>query len=67
MNPYLSTSRLDLRRFTLDDVDDVEALDADPEVMRYINGGHPTSREELRDDVIPFWLGYYERGDVWGS
>ena len=34
--------------------------------MRYINGGRPTPREELRTDYLPFWLAYYERGDAWG-
>ena len=66
MTIYLRAERFDLRRFTLDDLDALEALDADPEVMRYINGGRPTSREELREDVLPFWLSAYERGDAWG-
>ncbi|MDQ3973219.1 MAG: GNAT family N-acetyltransferase [Actinomycetota bacterium] len=66
MDVYLRTERLVLRRFTLDDLDAVEALDADPEVMRYINGGRPTPREELRDDYLPGWLSYYDRGDAWG-
>lgn len=66
MDVYLRTERLVLRRFTPDDLDAVEALDADPEVMRYINGGRPTPREELRDDYLPGWLSYYERGDAWG-
>jgi RimJ/RimL family protein N-acetyltransferase len=66
MDVYLTTERLALRAFTVDDLDALEALDADPEVMRYINGGRPTSREELREDILPFWLSYYERGDPWG-
>ena len=66
MHVYLETPRLILRQLTADDLDDIEALDADPEVMRYINGGRPTPRDELRDDYIPFWLAYYERGDAWG-
>lgn len=66
MDVYLRTDRLLLRRFTLDDLNSVEALDADPEVMRYINGGRPTPREELRDEYLPGWLSYYERGDAWG-
>jgi RimJ/RimL family protein N-acetyltransferase len=44
----LSTERLDLRPVTLDDVDRLVTLDADPEVMRYINGGTPTPRDEAR-------------------
>jgi RimJ/RimL family protein N-acetyltransferase len=63
---YLETERLILRRFTPDDLDDVEALDADPAVMRYINGGRPTPRDELRDEYLPAWLAYYEIGDRYG-
>ena len=63
---YLETERLTLRRFTPDDLDDLTALDADPAVMRYINGGEPTPRDEMRDDYLPAWLAYYERGDAYG-
>ena len=34
--------------------------------MRYINGGRPTPRDEIRDDYLPSWLAYYERGDRYG-
>ena len=34
--------------------------------MRYINGGRPTPRDEMRDDYLPWWLAYYDRGDAWG-
>ena len=63
---YLETERLTLRRFTPDDLDDLVALDSDPAVMRYINGGRPTPRDEMRDDYLPWWLAYYDRGDAWG-
>jgi RimJ/RimL family protein N-acetyltransferase len=63
---YLETERLILRRFTAEDVDLVSALDADPAVMRYITGGRPTPREEIRDDYLPAWLAYYDRGDRYG-
>ena len=63
---YLETERLVLRRLTIDDLDAIEALDADPAVMRYITGGPATPREELRDEYFPAWLAYYERGDAWG-
>ena len=62
----LETERLVLRRFTPDDVDLVTALDADPAVMRYINGGRATPRDEIRDDYLPAWLAYYERGERYG-
>jgi RimJ/RimL family protein N-acetyltransferase len=66
MHVYLQTERLILRRFTLDDVDLATELDSDPEVMRYITGGRPTPRDEIRDDYLPSWLAYYERGDRYG-
>ena len=66
MHVLLETERLILRRFTRDDVDLVTALDADPAVMRYINGGRPTPRDEIRDDYLPAWLAYYDRGDRYG-
>ena len=66
MHVYLETERLILRRFTPDDVDLVTGLDADPAVMRYINGGRPTPHDEIRDDYLPWWLAYYERGDRYG-
>jgi RimJ/RimL family protein N-acetyltransferase len=50
----LETNRLTLRRFTEADVDNLFELNSDPEVMRYITGGKPTPREEIRDDIIPF-------------
>jgi RimJ/RimL family protein N-acetyltransferase len=63
---YLETERLILRRFTPDDVDLVTALDADPAVMRYVNGGRPTPRDEIRDVYLPAWIAYYEAGDRYG-
>jgi RimJ/RimL family protein N-acetyltransferase len=47
----IETERLVLRPLTLDDVDTLVALDADPEVMRYITGGRPTPRDEVVDIV----------------
>jgi RimJ/RimL family protein N-acetyltransferase len=66
MDVYLETERMILRPFTPADVDVVTALDADPAVMRYINGGRPTPRDEIRDDYLPAWLAYYDRGDRYG-
>ncbi len=58
MHIFLETARLTLRRFTRDDVDDLFELNSDPEVMRYINGGQPTPREQIRTEIIPFHLGF---------
>ena len=61
MHVFLETEHLVLRRFTEDDVDELVELDGDPEVMRYVTGGRPTSREEIETEVLPAFLGYYER------
>jgi RimJ/RimL family protein N-acetyltransferase len=58
---FLETERLVLRRFTGDDIDHLVELNSDPEVMRFINGGRPTPRDEIENDVLPGFLGYYER------
>jgi len=63
---YLETERLVLRRFTADDVDLLVELDSDPEVMRYINGGEPTPREEVEREILPAFLRWYERPGGFG-
>lgn len=57
----LHTARLDLVDFTADDVDLLVELDADPEVMHFITGGLPTSRDEVVHEVLPAFLAYPER------
>ena len=58
----VATHRLTLRPITLDDVDLLVALDADPEVMRYITGGQPSARDEVervvRRSIGHRWVGY---------
>ncbi len=66
MHVFLEIDRLILRRFTEADVDLFHDLDSDPEVMRYITGGPPTPREEIRDDILPAFLGYYARFTGYG-
>ena len=61
MDVFLETARLLLRRFTTDDVDNLFELDSDPEVMLHITGGRTTTREEIENEVLPAFLGYYER------
>jgi RimJ/RimL family protein N-acetyltransferase len=61
MDVLLETDRLVLRQFTAADLDNLVELDSDPDVMRYITGGRPTPREEVRDEVLPAFLAYYER------
>jgi RimJ/RimL family protein N-acetyltransferase len=61
MDVFVETKRLVLRRFTEDDADNLVELDGDSEVMRFINGGRPTPREEIEADVLPAFLRYYKR------
>lgn len=53
MNTFLATDRLVLRAFTEADTDHLLALDNDPDVMRFINGGRPTSREVIQAQTLP--------------
>jgi RimJ/RimL family protein N-acetyltransferase len=62
----LETDRLILRRFTPGDADRLVDLDSDPRVMRFINGGHPTPREEIETDILPAFLDYYRRFPGYG-
>ncbi|MFG2077980.1 GNAT family N-acetyltransferase [Nonomuraea maritima] len=59
MGIFLETERLRLRAFVPADADLVRALHNDPEVMRFINGGLPTTREEIRDRTMPHFLHEY--------
>jgi RimJ/RimL family protein N-acetyltransferase len=63
---FLETERLTLRCANEDDVDHLYALNSDPDVMWFLNGGKPTPREEIRDRILPFWLSFYERSDGLG-
>src|SRR5437764_12110746 len=65
MQVFLETDRLVLRRFTMADADNLVSLDADPDVMRYITGGIPTSREEIEKEVLPAFLGYYQGSECY--
>ncbi|MCT9081481.1 GNAT family N-acetyltransferase [Streptomyces fulvoviolaceus] len=61
MHVFLETGRLVLRAFTEaeSDVEHVYALDNDPEVMRYLNGGRPTPLEAIRTRTLPAFLHDY--------
>ena len=58
---FLETRRLVLRRFTMADADNLVDLDSDPDVMRFITGGVPTSREVIQTETLPAFLQYYQR------
>src|SRR5512143_1992882 len=52
----------------MDDVDLLVALDADPEVMRYVNGGKPSPRDEteriVRRSLGHRWVAFERDGDA---
>jgi RimJ/RimL family protein N-acetyltransferase len=56
---FLATDRLTLRPFSEADVDHLFDLDNDPEVMRFINGGRPTTREAVEAESLPRFLRHY--------
>lgn len=53
MPVFLETERLVLRAFTEADVEHLVELDGDADVMRFISGGRPTSREVIRARTLP--------------
>jgi RimJ/RimL family protein N-acetyltransferase len=66
MRVFLETERLLLRRFTESDVANLHDLDGDPEVMRFVNGGRPVSRDVIREETLPRFLRAYERFEGFG-
>lgn len=57
----LDTERLHLRPVILDDLDDLAAIWARPEVMRYLPGGEPRSLEHPRNELdfmVNHWQEY---------
>jgi RimJ/RimL family protein N-acetyltransferase len=66
MQVFLETERVVLRRFTEADVDNLFDLDGDPEVMRFINGGRPTPRDVVQNEILPGFLGYDEHFEGYG-
>jgi RimJ/RimL family protein N-acetyltransferase len=61
MQIFLETDRLVLRRFTEADVDNLFDLNDNPDVMRFLNGGKPASRDVIHHEILPRFLHYYER------
>ncbi len=62
----IETERLLLRRLTGGDADSLADLDADPEVMRYLNGGVPTPRAVIEQRVLPCFLRSYAQREGYG-
>lgn len=61
-----ATGRLRFRRFTRADIDLLVDLDSDPEVMRWLTGGKPSTREYY-EQAMPRILATYETGPSRGT
>ena len=60
------TSRLAIALMNEDDAELLFQLDQDPEVMRYINGGHMTTMKEIREVALPRLKSYTDPQTGWG-
>ena len=60
----LTTERLLLRQWRDDDLDALAAIDADPEVMRWIGDGSVRDRAQTQDAIARFQREWAEQG--WG-
>jgi len=56
MQVFLETQRLVLRRFSVADADNLVSLDADPDVMRFVPGGHPRPARRSKMNICPHSL-----------
>ena len=63
---YLETSRLILRPFTPNDVDNLLELDADPDVRRFLDRPEAPTREDIAEGTLPYFLAWYERPGGFG-
>lgn len=64
MDPRFDTARLHLRPLAGTDLDDLLALDSDPAVMRFINGGVPSTLADYEGGLLERMLAY--RGQPFG-
>ncbi|RRO18153.1 N-acetyltransferase [Saccharopolyspora rhizosphaerae] len=55
----METERMVLREITEADAGEIFRLNNDPEVMRFINGGRPTTFDEVWTRTLPMYLGRY--------
>jgi RimJ/RimL family protein N-acetyltransferase len=63
---FVATERLLLRQFTEADAGLLLDLDGDPEVMRFLTKGQSTPLTVIQEQLLPRFLGYYERFEARG-
>src|SRR4051794_13439607 len=59
--PDVDTDRLELRRWSAADADDLGQVNADPEVVEFVTGGVPLTRLESRlasEKIVAHWTDY---------
>jgi RimJ/RimL family protein N-acetyltransferase len=66
MKVFLETERLILCEFTKKDADNLFALDSNPEIIRWGNGGNITNYETIKNQSLPKMMKYYEKYDCYG-
>jgi len=62
----IPSARLSYRLMTKDDAELLFQLDQDPKVMRFLNGGRPSSMDEINDVFIPRMESYVNAQKGWG-
>ena len=60
------TDRLEFHFMTRKDAEALFELDQDEDVMLYINGGHMTTMEDIRQISIPRLESYANEDEGWG-
>ncbi len=63
---FADTDRLSFKYITKDDTEFLWQLDQDEEVMRYLNGGHKSSREDIETVFLPRLSAYANQALGWG-
>lgn len=61
-----NSTRLKYRLMTPDDIDSFLELDSDAEVMKYINGGKPTTRDAFIQNYVPRLTAFTHPEKAWG-
>ena len=62
----MDSARLSYHYITEADADFLWELDQDEQVMKYINGGKKSSKEDIRDIFVPRFLAYSNPALGWG-
>ena len=61
-----NSARLSYQLMTIDDAELLYQLDQDPEVMRFISDGNPSSRETIYNVLVPRMQKYLNSTKGWG-